>query len=128
MQTIQKIASTCADLVGHKRVHKAVDEEETKESTASSVRGKREAKAAAKASVKSSEKLEAPLLQRRQSDRTRDKPKVVYNEEEAEKLIEEKAASSGCIEVMLAQNYNPDTHDPTGWLMSEKLASEKLAQ
>ena len=27
----------------------------------------------------------------------------------------------GCIAVMLAQNYDPAKHDPTGWLMSEKL-------
>lgn len=28
---------------------------------------------------------------------------------------------SGSIPVMLAQTYNPELHDPTGWLMSEKL-------
>ena len=27
----------------------------------------------------------------------------------------------GAIELMLAQNYNPEKHCPTGWLMSEKL-------
>ncbi len=32
-----------------------------------------------------------------------------------------KASGSGCISVMLAHNYDPDKHDPTGWLMSEKL-------
>ena len=28
---------------------------------------------------------------------------------------------SGFISVMLAHNYDPDKHNPTGWLMSEKL-------
>jgi len=28
---------------------------------------------------------------------------------------------NGCIEVMLAQAYNPDIHQCKGWLMSEKL-------
>ena len=28
---------------------------------------------------------------------------------------------SGSISVMLAHNYDPEKHDPTGWLMSEKL-------
>lgn len=32
-----------------------------------------------------------------------------------------KECGSGKIKVMLAQNYNPDVHDPTGWYMSEKL-------
>jgi DNA ligase-1 len=26
-----------------------------------------------------------------------------------------------CIDVMLAQTYDPEKHDPKGWLMSEKL-------
>ena len=30
-------------------------------------------------------------------------------------------SGSGCISVMLAHNYDPDKHNPTGWLMSEKL-------
>lgn len=30
-------------------------------------------------------------------------------------------AGDESINVMLAQTYNPDEHDPTGWLMSEKL-------
>ena len=32
-----------------------------------------------------------------------------------------KASGSGCISVMLAHNYDPEKHDPAGWLMSEKL-------
>jgi DNA ligase-1 len=28
---------------------------------------------------------------------------------------------NGCISVMLAQSYDPEKNDPTGWLMSEKL-------
>ena len=65
MQTLQKIASSCAELVGQKRVHKTVDEEETKESPSSSVRGRREAKAAAKTSEKVSVKTETQPIQRR---------------------------------------------------------------
>lgn len=33
----------------------------------------------------------------------------------------QKNCSSKAIAVMLAQTYNPEIHDPTGWLMSEKL-------
>lgn len=29
--------------------------------------------------------------------------------------------ATGCIDVMLAHNYDPEKHDPAGWLMSEKL-------
>lgn len=32
-----------------------------------------------------------------------------------------KITGSGCISVMLAQNFDPDRDDPKGWLMSEKL-------
>lgn len=32
-----------------------------------------------------------------------------------------KFARSGAIEVMLAHVYDPDKHNPSGWLMSEKL-------
>ena len=31
------------------------------------------------------------------------------------------STGSGFVDLMLAHNYNPDKHDPTGWLMSEKL-------
>lgn len=34
---------------------------------------------------------------------------------------EEKLTGSGSIEVMLAQTYDPDRDDPSGWLMSEKM-------
>lgn len=34
---------------------------------------------------------------------------------------EKNSTGSGCIPVMLAHNYDPDKHDVTGWLMSEKL-------
>lgn len=50
---------------------------------------------------------------------------VSYDEKAIDKLIDEasgiKAGGSGCISVMLAHNYDPEKHDPTGWLMSEKL-------
>ena len=32
-----------------------------------------------------------------------------------------KSTGSGSITVMLAQTYNPDRDDPTGWSMSEKI-------
>ena len=34
---------------------------------------------------------------------------------------EKNSTGSGSIPVMLAHNYDPDKHDVTGWLMSEKL-------
>ena len=37
------------------------------------------------------------------------------------KKIEDSTGGSGFISVMLAHNYDPDKHNPTGWLMSEKL-------
>lgn len=36
-------------------------------------------------------------------------------------MAEEDKAGGGCINVMLAQTYDPEKHDPAGWLMSEKL-------
>lgn len=50
----------------------------------------------------------------------------IYDEKEIAKLIagtddNNKGKDDGAINVMLAQTYNPDTHDPKGWLMSEKL-------
>lgn len=35
--------------------------------------------------------------------------------------LNHRGGGSGYIPVMLAHNYDPDKHDPTGWLMSEKL-------
>ena len=50
---------------------------------------------------------------------------VKYDEKAVDKVINEacglKASGTGCISVMLAHNYDPAKHDPTGWLMSEKL-------
>ena len=40
---------------------------------------------------------------------------------EAKKANTASEGGSGCISVMLAHNYDPDKHNPTGWLMSEKL-------
>jgi len=40
---------------------------------------------------------------------------------EKESADEKKPAGSGSIEVMLAQTYDPVKHDPSGWLMSEKM-------
>lgn len=48
--------------------------------------------------------------------------KPIYDEKEIEKLLNESEnKGNGCIDVMLAENYKPDVHDCTGWLMSEKL-------
>ena len=48
-----------------------------------------------------------------------------YDEKAVDKLIDQacglKASGSGCIDVMLAHNYDPEKHNVTGWLMSEKL-------
>ena len=57
----------------------------------------------------------------KQSERIRAKPKVEYNIDVLEKELGKEEAGKGCIEVMLAHNYDPDKHNPKGWLMSEKL-------
>ena len=57
----------------------------------------------------------------KQSERIRGKPKVEYNINVLEKTLSQQEAGNGCIEVMLAHNYDPDKHNPKGWLMSEKL-------
>ena len=74
--------------------------------------------------TKQAEKEEAKQV--RVSSRIANLPgKVSYSEKAIDKLIDEaagiKASGSGCISVMLAHNYDPEKHDPTGWLMSEKL-------
>lgn len=38
-----------------------------------------------------------------------------------QKLAGCKCWGEGFEDVMLAHNYDPDKHDPSGWLMSEKL-------
>jgi len=43
------------------------------------------------------------------------------SEKKRDVKTQEKLTGSGSIEVMLAQNYNPDRDDPSGWLMSEKM-------
>lgn len=51
-------------------------------------------------------------------------PKPIYDENEIDKIVlgeQGKIAGTGCINVMLAQNYDPNRDDPKGWLMSEKL-------
>ena len=61
----------------------------------------------------------------RESKRLANKDNVAYDEKAIDKMIDEaagvSASGSGCISVMLAHNYDPVKHDPTGWLMSEKL-------
>ena len=51
--------------------------------------------------------------------------KVVYDEAAVDKLVYEGMTGGsegrGCIDVMLAHNYDPDKHKVTGWYMSEKL-------
>ena len=73
--------------------------------------------------AKATEKKEAASM--RVSNRLAAKDKVAYDEKAIDKLIDEaqglKSGGSGCISVMLAHNYDPEKHDPTGWLMSEKL-------
>ena len=68
---------------------------------------------------------EAAKAVTRVSKRIASKDKVVYDEKAIDKIIDEasglKPSGTGCIKVMLAHNYDPEKHDPTGWLMSEKL-------
>ena len=77
----------------------------------------------AEASVKKREAKEemkneaAPM---RKSARMMDKPKPIYDEKEIDKLLKQDQ-SKDSINVMLAQTYDPERDDPTGWLMSEKL-------
>ena len=52
---------------------------------------------------------------------TKKVPKRVAKKDKAALDDEVSSDGAGCIEVMLAHNYDPDKHDPTGWLMSEKL-------
>ena len=57
----------------------------------------------------------------KRSDRVKGKPKVQYNIDVLEKELAQKEDGKGSIEVMLAHNYDPNKHEPKGWLMSEKL-------
>lgn len=59
----------------------------------------------------------------RKSARQAAGPKPLYDEEKIFAIAGEptKRAGDESINVMLAQTYDPDAHDPTGWLMSEKL-------
>ena len=75
---------------------------------------KRTAKKAAALSS-SSDKSDAPSTAARAGG-VRRKAK-----EATKKAAKVKGSGSGCINVMLAHNYDPEKHDPTGWLMSEKL-------
>ena len=67
----------------------------------------------------------AAKAETRVSKRISSKDKVQYDEAAIDKRINEAMGisgnCSGSIEVMLAKNYDPETHDPSGWLMSEKL-------
>ena len=49
----------------------------------------------------------------------------IYDEKVIDQLVlggsKNKSRENGAINVMLAQTYDPDRDDPTGWLMSEKL-------
>ena len=96
----------------HKVAVRAKDEEE-KKAAAPSVGVRRKAKQADK---------EGDL---RVSKRLANKGQVSYDEKAVDKLIDQacglQASGSGCISVMLAHNYDPDKHNVTGWLMSEKL-------
>lgn len=56
----------------------------------------------------------------RKSTRTKNY-EPIYDEAEIYKLLNEKKTSSGSLSVMLAQTYDPERDDPSGWLMSEKL-------
>ena len=47
--------------------------------------------------------------------------KKVVKKSETESSSSTEEDGEGPIEVMLAHNYDPDKHDPSGWLMSEKL-------
>ena len=64
---------------------------------------------------------DAKALSRKPSDRIKGIQKVEQEKEQAQIELDKKACGTGCISVMLAQNYDPEKHDPTGWLMSEKL-------
>ena len=51
-------------------------------------------------------------------------PKPIYDEAQIDQILiaqEGKISGTGCINVMLAQNFDPDRDDPKGWWMSEKL-------
>jgi DNA ligase 1 len=56
----------------------------------------------------------------RKSNRVAEKSKPFYNEKEVEEAYYS-GKGSGKIDVMLAQTYDAERDDPSGWLMSEKL-------
>lgn len=59
------------------------------------------------------------LKNKKMSKTPADKGKKRVQKEEEKK--DTGKTGSGSIEVMLAQSYDPDKHDPSGWFMSEKL-------
>ena len=97
---------------GKKRLapSKSKDEEEKKE-PAGGVR--RKAKEAEKKEKKQAAAVRSSV---RLAKKASENP-----EEESKEEPPAPGCGSGFCEVMLAQNYDPEKHDPTGWLMSEKL-------
>ena len=107
-----KAMTQTKNLAGRKRA----TAEETKKPSKAPAKEEEKKAGGAKHKAKAAEKT---------SKRIAAKEKVCYDEKAIDKIIDEaagiKASGSGCISVMLAQNYDPEKHDPTGWLMSEKL-------
>ena len=96
--------------------------EESKAPAATGVRRK------AKQAVKEQEKKVAVVgersskrLQGRTAEREAMKAMIEYEAKKTADLDVKPVMGSGCINVMLAHNYDPEKHDVTGWLMSEKL-------
>lgn len=110
-----KVSTQTKNLAGRKRA----TAEETKKSSKVPAMEEEKKAGGTRRKAKEAEKTE------KKSKRIAAKDKVSYDEKAIDKLIDEaagiKASGSGCISVMLAQNYDPEKHDPTGWLMSEKL-------
>lgn len=114
------------------RAKKYTMEDNTPVSTVPKVLGKRPAPQPKKA------KESDPAVKKRdKKEESKDEPvrkstrqigyKPIYDEAEIAKLIagadadKSRGKEDGAINVMLAQTYDPDRDDPTGWLMSEKL-------
>lgn len=67
------------------------------------------------------EVLEAKEEEVKKIPTTAIKKREAKAEAKADAIAQAKSTGSGSIEVMLAQTYDPERDDPSGWLMSEKM-------